>query len=270
VDTYDVIKSGIVNFIAVAVALDKVGYKAVGIRLDSGDLAQFSKDSRAYFEHVAKKLNKSYFAKFHIVASDDINEARIEELEAARHSIDTYGIGTNLVTCQSQPALGCVYKLVELNGIPRIKLSTVAKMTLAGRKHLYRLYKKVPGEKDEKFKLRPICDLMTSYDETPPKVGEEVAVFDPNATSEDKKMIVIVDEVEDLLHLIWDGKARGKKAYEPQPIQELRASVLKNLDLFIPDVFTLKGAGSEFPVVVSLTLYRLLHTLIDKLSKSSL
>lgn len=47
------------------------------------------------------------------------------------HEVDAFGIGTYLVTCYSQPALGCVFKLVEINSKPRIKLSEdVAKVCL--------------------------------------------------------------------------------------------------------------------------------------------
>ena len=50
-----------------------------------------------------------------------------------------FGIGTNLVTCQAQPALGMVYKVCEFKGIPRIKISEEAeKTTIAGSKSIIR------------------------------------------------------------------------------------------------------------------------------------
>lgn len=80
------------------------------------------------------------------------------------HSIDQFGIGTHLVTCQKQPALGCVFKLVEVNDRPCVKLSEdVTKATFPGKKNSYRLY-----DKDD----CPLVDLLTSSDEPAPVVGE--------------------------------------------------------------------------------------------------
>jgi len=53
------------------------------------------------------------FSNMSIVASNDINEDRIREFNATGHEMNVYGIGTNLVTCQKQPALGMVYKVVQ-------------------------------------------------------------------------------------------------------------------------------------------------------------
>ena len=114
VDTYDVLKSGLPNFLAVARALHECNYKAVGLRLDSGDLAYLSLEVRAKFVQIAEAFNIEDFKNFNIVASNDINEETLVSLEKQGHSIDTFGIGTHLVTCQKQPALGCVYKLVDV------------------------------------------------------------------------------------------------------------------------------------------------------------
>ncbi|KAL6069911.1 Nicotinate phosphoribosyltransferase [Balamuthia mandrillaris] len=141
VDTYDTLKSGIPNFLCVAYALHKFGYKAVGIRLDSGDLAYLSKRARAMFAQVGQRVHADYFSKFTIVASNELSEDTIYSLNHQGHEVDVFGVGTHLVTCQKQPALGCVYKLVEINGIPRIKISQdLDKVTLPGKKDVYRLY----------------------------------------------------------------------------------------------------------------------------------
>jgi len=122
VDTYDTLNSGVPNFICVALALIQCGYTPKGIRLDSGDLAYLSNQSRKQLRDVDAKYGTS-LASCNIVASNDLNESVILALQDQGHQIDTFAIGTNLVTCQAQPALGMVYKLVEINEEPRIKLS---------------------------------------------------------------------------------------------------------------------------------------------------
>ena len=77
-------------------------------------------------------------------------------------------MGTHLVTCQAQPALGCVYKLVEMRGAPRIKLSQDRiKISVPCKKRLFRLYD-AGGV--------PMGDVMMSEDEFessgPPNAGQ--------------------------------------------------------------------------------------------------
>lgn len=165
VDTYNVLKSGVPNFCALALALNDIGYRAIGIRLDSGDLAYQSIQIRKIFKEVATKFQLPWFEKLTIVASNDINEEILQSLNHQGHNIDQFGIGTHLVTCQKQPALGCVFKLVEVNGKPCVKLSEeFNKVTFPGKKDAYRLF-----DKDN----CPLVDLLTRPDEAEPVVGEK-------------------------------------------------------------------------------------------------
>lgn len=89
-------RSGLLNFCAVALALNDCGYRAVGIRIDSGDLAYLSVLARDTFEKVAEAFKLPWFAKVTIVASNDINEETILSLNEQGHKIDCFGIGTHL------------------------------------------------------------------------------------------------------------------------------------------------------------------------------
>ena len=100
VDSYSTLGSGVKNFLCVALALEECGHKALGIRLDSGDLALLSKEARKMYIEVGNKFGKD-FGYLKIVASNDINEDVIKKLKEKNHEIDVFGIGTNLVTCQA-------------------------------------------------------------------------------------------------------------------------------------------------------------------------
>lgn len=112
------------------------------------------------------------------------------------HSIDTFGIGTNLVTCQNQTALGGVYKLVVNKYIPRLKLSQIlSKVSIPARKETYRLFDS---------ERRPILDLMIEVGETPPSPGVKVMCRHP--FEESKRTYVIPSSVVLLQQLVWDGR----------------------------------------------------------------
>ncbi|UJR23892.1 hypothetical protein I4U23_026864 [Adineta vaga] len=228
VDTYEVLKSGLPNFLAVARALHECNYQAIGLRLDSGDLAYLSIEVRNRFIDAAKQYNLPYFEHFNIVASNDINEDTLVSLEKQKHTIDTFGIGTHLVTCQKQPALGCVYKLVELNGTPRIKISQeVEKVTIPGRKNLYRIY----GHDG-----KALCDLLTKFDEPAPKAS--VKILSRHPYSDQRRAYVTPTSVVSLYKLYWaDGEIKEPlltlketREYVKEQINQLRKDHVRDLN----------------------------------------
>ncbi len=214
VDTYDTLKSGVPNFICVALELLKLGYKPIGIRLDSGDLSYLSKETRKMFNEIAPRTVPD-LSKCLIFASNEINKNVLISLKHQGYEIDTFGIGTHLVTCDDQPALGCVYKLVEAKGIPRIKLSQeLSKMTIPGKKEVYRLFG------GDGYSL---LDLMIRVGDRPPEPATRVLChhpFDPI-----KRVYVIPSKVTPLHHCVWDGK----RIYPEVPLSESRDYVLNQL-----------------------------------------
>ena len=132
VDTYDTLNSGVPNAIKVAKELEEKGHKLKGIRLDSGDLAYFSRQSR-------KQLDEAGLEYVKIAASNQLDERLIKSLISQDAPIDLFGVGTRLVTGQDSPALDGVYKLATVNDVPKLKISeNIEKITLPGRKKVIR------------------------------------------------------------------------------------------------------------------------------------
>ncbi|XP_075475446.1 LOW QUALITY PROTEIN: nicotinate phosphoribosyltransferase 2-like [Primulina tabacum] len=249
VDTYDVMKSGIPNFCAVALALNDLGYKALGIRLDSGDLAYLSRESRLIFQAIEKELRVPNFGKVTITASNDLNEETIDALNKQGHEVDLFGIGTHLVTCYAQPALGVVFKLVEINNQPRIKISEdISKVSIPCKKRCYRLYGK------EGY---PLVDIMTKENEPPPKVGERILCRHP--FTESKRAYVVPQRVEELMKCFWPGRS-GKDREELLPIKQIREQCMKQLEQMRPDHMR-RLNPTPYKVSVSAKLYDFIHFL---------
>ncbi|KAK1172194.1 nicotinate phosphoribosyltransferase isoform X3 [Acipenser oxyrinchus oxyrinchus] len=140
-DSYSVMRSGVLNFCAVALALCQLHYQPIGVRLDSGDLCGQSVELRQIFLSCSSRFQVAELQSLLIVGSNNISEKSLLEMNGRENEIDVVGVGTHLVTCPLQPSLGCVYKLVQVNGAPRMKLTEDSgKSTLPGRKAVYRLY----------------------------------------------------------------------------------------------------------------------------------
>ncbi|TKV90310.1 hypothetical protein SEVIR_9G020100v4 [Setaria viridis] len=249
VDTYDVMRSGVPNFCAVALALNDMGYKAVGIRLDSGDLAYLSVETRKFFHVIEKDFGVVGFGKMNITASNDLNEETIDALNKQGHEVDAFGIGTYLVTCYAQAALGCVFKLVEINKQPRIKLSEdVTKVSIPCKKKCYRLYGK------EGY---PLVDIMTGEDEPGPKIGERLLCRHPFIES--KRAYVVPQHVEELLRCYWPGNSSTSRQELPS-LHETRSRCIQHLERMRPDHMR-RLNPTPYKVSVSAKLYDFIHFL---------
>ncbi|SDR95337.1 nicotinate phosphoribosyltransferase [Christiangramia echinicola] len=163
VDTYNTLKSGVPNAITVAKEMEARGQKLLAIRLDSGDLSYFARQSR-------KLLDEAGLNYVKIAASNQLDEHVIKSLLEQQAPIDIFGVGTNLVTGDPDGALDGVYKLAFSNGKPRIKISeSIFKVTLPHKKQVFRM-------KDENGKCIGADAIGLSQEE---KITEMFHPFEP-------------------------------------------------------------------------------------------
>lgn len=276
IDTYDTISSGLQNFIFVAKALDDFGYTPRGVRLDSGNLAELSYQCQLAFDRVIAEDPEgrtSAFGRLTIVASNDIDEGILVDLSNnPRNKITSFGIGTNLVTCQAQPALGCVYKMVEWAGKPRIKLSQdLPKVTIPGRKRVYRLY----GQDG-----RPVADYMALASEAAPGVvmmtGSSASIADSvvdgggnggivccNPFDAQDRLLVQPSKVEQLHRLVFENGHCGQDI-PSEDLSVTRGLVMDQLRNVFDESHTRYENPQPYKVTVSEELFRFLHELWEK------
>ncbi len=247
VDTYDTLSSGVPNAIRVFDDVLKPKGIAGGIRLDSGDIAYLSKKARVMLDEAGHKDAK-------IVASNSLDEYRIEDILAQGAKIDSFGVGENLITSKSSPVFGGVYKLVGLenDGVfePRIKISeNVEKITTPGFKTFYRLYEKDTG--------KAIADVITMKNE---KVDDSrpYEIFHPVYTW--KRMRLEDYTAREMKVRIFDG---GKCVYDLPSLNARRDYCAKELDT-LWDEYKRFDNPHEYKVDLSLAVWDMKHDLLAR------
>ncbi|HEX9005152.1 MAG TPA: nicotinate phosphoribosyltransferase [Blastocatellia bacterium] len=147
-DTYDTLQA--------ARLATEFGLQLRGVRLDSGDIGALAKQVRAI-------LDEAGMTETRILASNDLDEYKIAELLAAAAPVDLFGVGTELSTSRDAPALGGVYKLVEVEFPDRIE----PKMKLSREKATYPYRKQVWRNLDSNGNFAG--DIIAMASETDPR-----------------------------------------------------------------------------------------------------
>lgn len=213
IDTYDTIKG--------ARLAAKIGKKLKGVRLDSGNITVLSK-------RVRRILDDAGLGHVTITASGDLNEYKISQMLAKGASVDSFGVGTEMVTSRDVPALGGVYKLVEQEKegrlIPKMKFSR-DKATCPAKKQVYRFL-----DKKGMFK---------------------------------RDIIGLENEVFDAQILLSPVIRKGKLVYKMPTVQQIQETARENISR-LPDKFKALDCKFAYPVMMS----KKLRQVRDKTRKS--
>ena len=253
VDTYDTVQ-GIRKAISVAGDMKVHGKTLQGIRIDSGDLAYYSKIAR-------EMLNQAGFPEVKILASSDLDEWIIESLREQGAKIDVWCVGTKLITSFQTPALGAVYKLMAAdcsNGVltPKIKIShNPMKVTNPGVKKIFRFYNNHGGM---------IGDLLAHHDEPTP-FGRKITAHHPTYDYM-KKVYKPPYRAEELMIPVF---IKGEQVYESPSLDECRNRAIAQTGRLEPE-FKRFANPHIYKVSLSEKLYRIKKNLLKSHGKTLL
>lgn len=227
VDTYNTLRQGVPHAIEIFQEMRAANRlpKTYGIRLDSGDLAYLSKEAH-------KRLADAGFADAIIAASNDLDENLISELKIQGSVINSWGIGTHLITAKDSPSLGGVFKLVgQYEGktfVPKIKMSdNVEKISNPGIKNVYRIYdKKSSKMKADIISLEEeIIDPMQDYELIRDRAPWRFRMIH-GGTYEVRKMLIPIFQ-------------QGKLVYETPSLEEVIHYAEKEIHTLWPEYLRL-------------------------------
>lgn len=245
VDTYDVLKSGVPNAIKVFDELKAKGHKPKGIRIDSGDLQYLSNESKKLFEEAG------YYDLIY-TASNDLDEYTIASLKSSGAAINSWGVGTKLITSAESPSLGGVYKLAASYEndklIPKIKVSEDAeKINNPGFKKVVRIYNENNMAEG---------DLIMLHDEEI-DTTKPLTIFDPTYTW--KKTTFQNYTIKELQKPLFKN---GECKYVPKSVIEIKKYVNEQLNTFW-DSYKRFSNPKRYKVDLSENLWTLKSDLLD-------
>lgn len=243
VDTYNSL-DGVRHAIDVGRRLRSDGHEMIGVRLDSGDRASLSIETR-------RMLDEAGFTKAKIVCSGDLDEFAIAEMKKRGAKIDAWGVGTRLITGQPDAALGGIYKLAAVRKPAgkwryRIKLSDDADKTSCPGSLQVRRFHRPNG--------RFIADAIYEIDHA---MGEPCVIVDLN----DKKTeIPLGTEYSDLLVPVF---CHGQLVYRTPAIEGSRERTREQLRCAPPEILRLEDP-TNYTTGLEESLYELRSKLIAR------
>jgi nicotinate phosphoribosyltransferase len=209
-DTYDTINAAH-SAVTIAREMATQGHRLTGVRLDSGDFDALSREVR-------RILDAADLDYVRIVASGGLDEYELERLVQSGAPIDMFGVGTRVGVSADAPSCDMVYKMVEYDGRPVMKLSE-GKASLPGGKQV--------------FRARNDRGTMTS----------DVICLDDE----------VMPDAQPLLATVMRG---GQRIVAPNDIGEIRQKVADELAT-LPDEVKMLRRPARYPVCVSAGLERL-------------